>query len=89
MNDVAAEDEQDGLERLRRALSWACICVFALTFAGLLALSATPYWAPGNPLISGLDRAWRISGLLGLLLWAIPYVVRVARWLTQQRSSGS
>jgi len=78
----------DGLERLRRVLSWICVTVFALTFTGLLALSATTYWTPDNPLILSLDRAWRVSGLVGLTLWAIPYAVRAARWLGQQRSSG-
>ena len=78
----------DGLERLRRVLSWICVTVFALTFTGLLALSATTYWTPDNPLILSLDRAWRVSGLVGLTLWAIPYAVRAARWLGQQLSSG-
>ena len=77
-----------GLERLRRVLSWICVTVFALTFTGLLALSATTYWTPDNPLILSLDRAWRVSGLVGLTLWAIPYAVRAARWLGQQLSSG-
>jgi hypothetical protein len=78
----------DGLERLRRVLSWICVSVFALTFTGLLALSATTYWTPDNPLILSLDRAWRVSGLVGLTLWAIPYVVRAARWVGQQVSGG-
>ena len=78
----------DGLERLRRVLSWICVTVFALTFTGLLALSATTYWTPDNPLILSLDRAWRVSGLVGLTLWAIPYAVRAARWLGQQLSGG-
>ena len=78
----------DGLERLRRVLSWICVSVFALTFTGLLALSATTYWAPDNALIVSLDRAWRVSGLVGVVLWAIPYGVRAARWLGQQLSGG-
>ena len=88
--EVAPLDESgvDGLERLRRVLSWICVTVFALTFTGLLALSATTYWTPDNPLILSLDRAWRVSGLVGLTLWAIPYAVRAARWLGQQLSSG-
>ena len=77
----------DGLERLRRALSWVCICVFALTFTGLLALSATTYWTPDNPLIVSLDRAWRVSGVIGIMLWAIPYAMRGARWVGEQFSS--
>ena len=82
------ETGADGWERLRRVLSWICVTVFALTFTGLLALSATTYWTPDNPLILSLDRGWRVSGLIGVTLWAIPYAVRAARWLGQQLSSG-
>jgi hypothetical protein len=78
---VVSVSEEDGLERVRSALSWACIAVFGLTFTALLGLSATAYWVPDNPLIVALDRAWRISGLVGLTLWAIPYLVRALRWL--------
>ena len=70
-----------GLERLRRVLSWICISVFSLSFAALLGLSATAYWAPDNPWIAVLDRAWRSSGFIGLCVWAIPYVVRGGRWV--------
>ena len=86
---MVSASEEDGLERLRSALSWVCISVFALTFTALLALSATAYWTPDNPLIVALDRAWRVSGLVGLMLWAIPYVVRGVRWVGQQLSSGA
>jgi hypothetical protein len=70
-----------GFERWRRRLSWICISVFSLSFAGLLGLSATFYWTPDNPWIALLDRAWRISGFTGLCLWAVPYVVRGCRWV--------
>jgi hypothetical protein len=77
------------MERLRRILSWICVTVFALTFTGLLALSATTYWTADNPLIVSLDRAWRVSGLIGIVLWAIPYLVRAARWVRQQFSASA
>jgi len=87
MSEVALESEQDGLERLRRALSWACITVFGLTFVGLLALSSTTYWTPGNTLIVALDRAWRVSGVIGLVLWAIPYLLRALRWVGRRETA--
>ncbi len=68
-----------GFERWRRRLSWICMSVFALSFAGLLGLSATVYWTPDNLWIALLDRAWRVSGFVGLVLWAIPYLVRGRR----------
>jgi hypothetical protein len=73
------ENGLDGFERFRRRLSWVCIAVFTLSFAGLLGLSATAYWTSDNPCITFLDRAWRISGFSGLCLWAVPYVVRGGR----------
>jgi hypothetical protein len=75
------ESGPQGFERWRRALSWVCISVFSLSFAGLLGLSSTVYWAPDNPWIAILDRAWRISGFTGLCLWVIPYVARGGRWV--------
>ena len=73
-------NDLEGFERFRRGLSWISIAVFALSFAGLLGLSATVYWTPDNPWIAFLDRAWKISGFTGLCLWAVPYVVRGGRW---------
>ena len=79
---VGAEgNDSQGFERWRRGLSWICISVFALSFAGLLALSATVYWTPDNLWIAFLDRAWRVSGFTGLILWAIPHLVRGRRWI--------
>jgi len=80
---MVTADENDGaqLERLRRGLSWICLCVFTATFAGLLGLSATAYWTPENAWIAFLDSAWKISGVAGIALWAIPRVVRGFRWL--------
>jgi hypothetical protein len=76
-------DENYGaeLERIRRVLSWICLCVFTGTFAGLLGLSATAYWTPESAWIVFLDRAWKISGVAGIVLWAIPRLVRSFRWL--------
>ena len=78
-----------GFERLRRGLSWICVSVFSLSFAGLLGLSATVYWTPDNAWIAFLDRAWRISGFTGLCLWAVPYVVRGGRWVGETFSGKS
>jgi hypothetical protein len=68
-------------ERLRRSASWLCVVIFGVTFAGLLGLSATRYWTPDNPWIAWLDRGWRISGGVGFMLAAIPYLHQGARWL--------
>jgi hypothetical protein len=70
-------------EAVRRKLSWVCITVFVVSFLGLLALSATHYWAPDNSWISFLDRAWRISGVCELVLWVIPRVMRAGDWVGQ------
>jgi hypothetical protein len=75
-----------GFERWRSGLSWICICVFGLSFAGLLGLSATAYWSPDNGWITFLDRAWRVSGLTGLILWVIPYLFRARRWVEEALS---
>lgn len=77
------EDENSGFERLRRSLAWVCVVVFAASFLGLLGLSATVYWSTDNSWIALLDRAWRISGAVGLLLWALPRVANATRWLGQ------
>jgi hypothetical protein len=74
-------NRSEDFERWRRGLSLICMCVFGLSFAGLLGLSATVYWTPDNLWIAFLDRAWRISGLVGLVLWAIPYLIRGRRKL--------
>lgn len=71
----------NALEDLRRKLSWLCVVVFSASFVGLLAFSSTSYWTPANPWIGFLDGAWRISGVIGLCLWTIPYVLRATRWV--------
>jgi hypothetical protein len=68
-------------ERLRRRVSWLCVVIFGVTFAGLLGLSATRYWTPDNPWIAWLDRGWRVSGGVGIMLGVIPYLLQGARWL--------
>lgn len=76
-----AEESAGALERMRSWLVWLCVTVFVSSFAGLLALSATPYWMPGNPAIGALDTAWRTSLAAGLLLWLIPRLAQALRWL--------
>jgi hypothetical protein len=48
--------------------------MFGLSFAALLVLSATPYWSPENRWILWLDRVWKVSGLVALVLGSIPRV---------------
>lgn len=69
-------DPDGSFERIRRFVSWVATSVFGLSFAVLLALSATEHWQPGNPLITFCDRAWRISGALALILGTIPILRR-------------
>jgi hypothetical protein len=71
----------ESFERLRRWLSWVSVSIFAGSFVALLVLSGTVYWRPDNHWLVVLDRAWRVSGLLGLALWVIPYGARVGRWV--------
>lgn len=82
---MSAEGESaaSGFEGVRRALAWVCAVVFAASFLGLLGLSATGYWMPGNLWIALLDCAWRISGALGLVLWLLPRAANATRWLGQ------
>ena len=79
--DPEAASGEAKFEGLRRWFSRLCVVVFGITFAGLLGLSATRYWTPDNSWIALLDRGWRISGVVGLALAAIPYLVQAARWL--------
>jgi hypothetical protein len=76
-------DEQGrvDLEDVRRILVWACTGVFAVSFLGLLGISATSYWRPDNSWIALLDRAWRISGAVGVGLWLVPRLAGAVRWI--------
>ncbi len=74
-------NDEGTFERLRRSVSWFCVVVFGVTVTGLLGLSATRYWTPDNPWIAWLDRGWRISGGVGVMLGVIPYLLQGARWL--------
>lgn len=80
---IEGESTASGLAGARRALAWVCMVVFAASFIGLLVLSATIYWTPQNSWIALLDRGWRISGAVGLLLWALPRAAKATRWLGQ------
>ncbi|MBI2963732.1 MAG: hypothetical protein HYY35_08265 [Deltaproteobacteria bacterium] len=82
---MSVEDDRaaSGLAGARRVLAWVCMVVFAASFVGLLVLSATVYWTPENSWIALLDRAWRISGAVGVLLWALPRAAHATRWLSQ------
>jgi hypothetical protein len=80
---VETQSDTSKPESLRRSLAWVCVVVFAASFLGLLGLSATAYWTPDNSWIVLLDRAWRISGGVGLLLWAVPRLASTTRWLGQ------
>jgi hypothetical protein len=75
------ESEHSTFERSRRLLSWAAITVFGVSFAALLALSATVYWSADNPWIARLDHAWKLSGIAWLVLWTIPHLLRAKRWI--------
>ena len=90
-SDVSAEEPRwlDRFERVRRPLSWLCITVFIGSFVALLALSATTYWTVDNPWIVLLDRLWRLSGVLVLVLWAIPRVARAGEWVSRLVSGSS
>jgi hypothetical protein len=78
---TADENYAARLERGRWGLSWICVSVFTLSFVTLLGLSATTYWTPDNGWIPILDRALKISGVVGIVLWQIPYVSRAFRRL--------
>ncbi len=81
MVSAEEEDQPSTLEWGRRWLTWACVSIFVGSFAGLLALSATTLWTPGNPWIGVLDLAWRASLVIGVVLWAIPRAARGIHWL--------
>ena len=66
-------------EDLRRGGAWVTGTLFVVSFVGLLALSATPYWAPDNPVIPLLDQVWKLTGLIALTLGVLPYVLGGAR----------
>lgn len=76
-------------EGTRRKLAWVCTAVFAASFLGLLAISATPYWTPDNAWTGYLDGAWRISGTFGLALWLLPRIAGASRWVAQLFSRGA
>lgn len=81
MTMLAVADGQDraGLESLRRVASWIVGAVFAVSFGGLLVLSAGPDWQPENHWVVLFDRLWKASGLTFLALGALPYVVGLVR----------
>lgn len=60
---------------------WLCVSTFVGSFVGLLLLSATALWSPGNPWILVLDGAWRASLAIGAMLWLVPRLVQGTRWL--------
>lgn len=75
------EESRVDFEDVRRVFVWVATAAFASSFLGLLALSATSYWRPDNPWILFLDRAWRISGAVGICLWLVPRAARAVRWV--------
>ncbi|MGH7823232.1 MAG: hypothetical protein ACREQ9_26020 [Candidatus Binatia bacterium] len=84
----AEADTAESLERLRRLVSWIAVSIFAATFVALLVLSGTGSWRPDNDWLFVLDRALRISGVVGLIVWLIPYLARLARWIGAVFSGG-
>ena len=74
-------------ETFRRPLSWLCVTIFTASFLLLLALSATAYWTPENVWVVMLDRAWRISGVIAIVLWLIPRLGRAGGWMGQRFGS--
>jgi cytochrome c oxidase assembly factor CtaG len=88
---MASVNDSGSFERIRKAASFVAVAVFAASFTALLVLSATSYWRPDNEWLGSLDVAWRVSGLIAVVLGVIPPVRRflqqVVGWLSPDRDS--
>ena len=80
---MVSGEEFNRLESARRGLSWLCVSVFTVSFVALLSLSATTYWTFDNPWIPILDRTLKISAVVGVVVWLIPYMDRSVRRLRE------